>query len=272
MNTPIALISAAAIAALAPLASAQSVSVTIENLQADGGFAFTPFWIAAHNGGFDSYDGGATLDAFPGTEELAELGQTGPISDAFANSAAGLAGGVDATVTAPSTSPPVFVPGDAQTFALNVGDASVNRYFSYASMLISSNDIFVANGNPLAIELFDAAGNFNGPVTITLFGSDLNDGGTEANVALEGAAFLAGVDATAGTVTNDPVRNLFTPGNEDADAAYLDSFLGLSNPIYTFSESIRAETPLARITIVPAPSAAGLLAIAGLVGTRRRRA
>ncbi|MEQ9453242.1 MAG: spondin domain-containing protein [Phycisphaeraceae bacterium] len=250
-------------------ASAQEITIKVENLQAQGGFSFTPFWVAVHNGGFDSYDGGATLAGFPGTEELAELGQTGPISDAFAASAAGLAGGVDGTVLSPSTTPPVFTPGDSGSLTLNVGDATTNRYFSYASMVIPSNDLFVANGNPFGIELFDALGNFNGPVEILIFGRDVNDAGTEANDAGNGPAFVAGQDWAAGSITDVAIINAF---DDPTLPAHLTSFISTSNPIYTVQSTFGASDLIARITIVPEPASAGLLGLLGLGLIRRRTA
>ncbi len=258
-----------AIIAIPAVASAQNIDITIENLQPTGGFSFTPFWFSVHNGGFDSYDGGATLGAFPGTEQLAELGMTGPISDAFAASAAGLAGGVQGTLTAPSTTPPVFVPGDSATVSIDVGNASVNRYFSYASMVIPSNDLFVANGSAFAHELFDINGNFNGPITINIFGVDVLDAGTELNDVLGGPAFVAGQVGTDGTVTNDAVFNFFTSASA---AGELNAFIGTSNPLYTVSESFTADNLIARITIVPAPGTAALGLVPFAALARRRRA
>ncbi|MEM9373443.1 MAG: spondin domain-containing protein [Planctomycetota bacterium] len=210
-----------AIAALiaAGTANASVIDINIENTLSDGGFFFTPVWVAAHNGGFDSYDGGAF--SFPGITEVAEIGSTAQITSDFAASAAGLAGGVDATVTATSQDAPVFSPGESSSFSLDVGDSSVNRYFSYASMLVPSNDLFFANGNPTAIELFDAAGNFLGPRVIEIYGSDLNDNGTEVNSAANDAAFSTN-DGQALPEFN-VVRNFFTL---DGDQEYIDSFLG----------------------------------------------
>ncbi|QDU72126.1 spondin domain-containing protein [Mucisphaera calidilacus] len=249
-------------------AQGQDITVTVENLQPTGGFSFTPFWVAAHDGGFDSYDAGSTLAGFAGTEELAELGMTDPISAAFGASAAGLAGGVDGVVASPSTAPPVFTPGDTDSLTLSVGDATVNRYFSYASMLIPSNDLFVGNDDPFAIELFDAAGNFQGPVEILIYGRSVLDAGTEANDAADGPAFVAGQDGGAGGVTDVPV----TPFFDDALAgAYVTSLVGTSNPIYQVSQGFAADDLIARITIVPEPASAALTGLLGLAMVRRLR-
>lgn len=251
------------------LASADQISITVENTSPDGGFFMTPFWVAAHNGGFDSYDGGTLASGWPGLTEIAEGGDTGPISAAFAASAAGQAGGLDATITAimGNGDAPVFSPGESTTFQMDIGDPTVNRYFSYASMIIPSNDLFIANGNPVAHMLFDAAGNFSGPVTIEIYGSDVNDNGTEVNDALGGAAFSAN-----GGVSIDEknlIRDFFSDGG---DAAYLNSFLGSQTANgATITSAFGANDLIARITIVPAPGAMALLAAPIAVGRRRRR-
>ncbi|MFK7759627.1 MAG: spondin domain-containing protein [Phycisphaerales bacterium] len=252
-------------------AGAQEISVQIENTSSADGFFFTPFWVAAHNGGFDSYDGGALAAGFPGITEIAEGGDTGPITAAFSGSAAGLAGGVQATQTAVAFDgdAPVFSPGESTTFNLNVGDASVNRYFSYASMVVPSNDLFVANGNPFAHAIFDEGGNFNGTTVIEIYGRDVNDNGSEVNDATAGAAFsILGGEGIDESVV---VRNFFT---ESGDSTYLESFIGTGTANgSTIGSVFGADDLIARITIseVPAPGGVAALAMGGLVIGRRRR-
>ncbi len=265
------LTAAALLSIMSAGALGDTVSVTIENTLASDGFSFTPFWISAHNGGFDSYDGGASAFNFPGLTEIAENGNTGPLSEAFTNSAAGAAGGTQATVAsfAFDGDAPVFSGGESTTFDLDVGDASTNRYFSYASMVVPSNDLFVANGGPTAHELFDAMGNFNGTTIIEIYGRDVNDNGTEFNSATNDAAFSANDGQSIPEFTN--IRGLFT---DDSDADYLDSFLGSNTGNGgTIGSTFGADDLIARITItaVPAPSSAMALLGGGLLVTRRRR-
>jgi hypothetical protein len=259
----------AALALSATPALAESVTVSIENTMASDSFFFTPFWVSMHNGGFDSYNGGELSSNFPGLTSLAEVGNTGPISDAFSASSAGVAGGTQTTATAVAFDgdAPVFSPGEMTIFNLDVGDSTVNRYFSYASMVVPSNDLFVANGNAFAHAIFDAAGNFNGPTVIEIFGRDVNDNGTEINSAGNDAAFS----------TNDGqalpesvlIRNLFTSSE---DAAYLDSFIGSSTPNgATIGSAFSADDLIARITITPTPGTMALFGGVGLIGLRRRR-
>lgn len=268
MNVP-STIALTSVLGLAGAAQAEIISIQVENTLSNGNFFFTPVWVAAHNGGFDSYNGGELASNFPGITEIAENGNTGPISSAFANSAAGAAGGVDATLAsfAFEGDAPVYSPGESNTFELEIGDSSVNRFFSYASMVVPTNDLFFANGNPTAIELFDALGNFNGPRVIEIYGRDINDNGTEVNSATNDAAFS----------TNDgqalpeflAIRNFFT---ESGDADYLNSFIGSTTANgATIESAFGADDLVARITITPSPSSVLALAGAGLIASRRRR-
>jgi len=272
MNTLKYTTSLAAIVIAAGAVQAEIVSVTIENTMASDSFFFTPVWVAAHNGGFDSYDSGALAGNFPGLTALAENGNTGPISNAFSASAAGLAGGSQATIAAFAFDgdAPVFSPGESTTFDLDVGDSMVNRYFSYASMIVPSNDLFFANGNPNEHELFDAMGNFNGPLVINIYGRDVLDNGTEVNSAANDAAFSANDGQSLPEF--EFIRSLFSDGG---DGDYLDSFIG-SNTANgaTIGSSFGADDLIATITItqVPTPSGAFVLLGGGLIVARRRRA
>ena len=271
--------------ATAGMARATNVTVKIENLGAPGSVFLTPFWIGAHDGAFDTYDLGAMASAFPGLEQIAEDGNTGPLSARFA-AEQGASGGVDATVPATGIGPPPFDPGEISMFTLNIGDPTVNRYFSYASMIVPSNDAFIANADPLAYPLFDVGGNFLGPVTIDIFGSDINDAGTEVNSETD-VAFLGGpagqtgpnmgategvpvfvhlgLNGSIGNPAGTPVNIL---GGTTASGATIDAVLG----DFTRGGAI----PVARITIVPEPSSI-VLALTGVVGfvvvlrTRRKR-
>lgn len=257
---------AALIAAGSSFAHAQQVTISITNEVDAGGFSFTPLWGAFHDGSFDVYNSGEPASNFPGLEALAEEGSTGDISASFAGSSAGLAGGVDTTLVSPNAAPP-FTPGESGSFTVNVGDASVNRYFSYASMVVPTNDLFFANGNPFAHEIFDASGNFTGPVTIQIFGSDVLDAGTEVNDAFGGAAFST--NGGAGADEGGLISSFFSDPNA---SDYLDSFLGTGTPDGgTINAAFGRDTLLATITVTPSPSTAGLLAMGGLIAARRRR-
>lgn len=193
-------------------ASAQStrVIVTIENLTPDAGTFQTPFWVGFHEGEFDTYDGNTPASSNPregsiAMESLCEDGSTAAITADFAD----LSLGVDSTIPGPNGP---IAPGDiaTQSFLLDPSNPDT-RYFSYASMIIPSNDFCISNGNPLAHPVFDDAGDFVAE-DFFVVGSETLDAGTEvndevpANTAFFGqAAPNTGVDENGviGTIGSD---------------------------------------------------------------------
>ncbi len=161
--------------------------------------------------------------------------------------------------------PPVIDPGETGSTTISLVNPAAYRFFSFASMVIPSNDSFIGNGAPTSTEVFDAAGNFIGPITITLLGSDIWDAGTEVNDTT-GAAFstVGGI----GTAEGGLVTAISAGG--------LDNFLGTGIPPGgTIQNLIDPSRVLATITItqVPEPAALGLsmLAVCGVLGARRRK-
>ncbi|MFK7895032.1 MAG: spondin domain-containing protein [Myxococcota bacterium] len=155
------------------------VLVTIENLAPVAGTFQTPFWVGFHEGEFDTYDGNtpASSNPRPGSnamEALCEDGNNGPIAADFAD----LSYGVDTTIPGPNGP---IAPGDiaSQTFVLDGSDPNV-AYFSYASMILPSNDFCISNGNPRAHLIFNDAGEFVGE-SFFVAGSEVLDAGTEVN-------------------------------------------------------------------------------------------
>ena len=191
-----AAITAASLAAVAVPGIAQaetstsipSVIVTAENSAPSRGAAQTPVWIGAHDGTFDIYDrnvplGSGSLVTRESVERLAEDGATGPISAEFAELQFGAP---HATLVGPAGP---LTPSVSVSKTLNI-DPTTQRYFSYASMVIPSNDAFIANGNPLAHPLFDDRGRFIAE-DFVVAGSEVLDAGTEANDEIAGnTAFL----------------------------------------------------------------------------------
>ena len=116
--------------------------VTLENFGPNGGVALTPLWVGFHSGNFDIYDVGSPAASF--LERLAEDGNTAPITTAFGNAN----GRVQGTLPMP-----VF-PGQSAVSSFTLeSSGGVNNFFSYAAMVIPSNDFFVANADPLAIDV-----------------------------------------------------------------------------------------------------------------------
>lgn len=174
------------------------VTVTIENVAPSDGVAITPVWVGFHTGSFDSYNGG--LRSLPALERLAEDGNNSVISAQF-NDFDPQNGGYtfidnsgnqprsrlvrtgdlndifrqDATLGAAP-----LLPGQSasQQFVLNA-DGS-NDFFSYASMVLPTNDFFIANGSPTAHDISTILAN-GGEITF-LIGTPnggVNDAGTE---------------------------------------------------------------------------------------------
>ena len=209
-----ALSSIALTAVATPKSSIPSVIVTVENSAPSRGAFQTPFWIGAHDGSFNIYNRNDALGEngtvpAPAVERLAEDGATGPISEAFATSQYG---SPQATVVGPSGP---FAPGDRASFTLNV-DPKTDRYFSYASMVIPSNDAFIANGNPLAHQLFNDKGRFVAK-NFVVAGSEVLDAGTEVNDEIaSNTAFLNQGGPDIGVSENNGVvlhPGLLEPGS-----------------------------------------------------------
>ena len=249
----------------------QQLQITVENLQLPGGFYFTPVWFGIHDGTFDLFDPGSAVSS--SLEMVAEGGDVSGLQTDFTN-----AGFTDqGVVTAPNgfAGAPVFDPTDSGSSTIVVNATNIDRFFSFASMLIPSNDVYFANGNPQSLELFDAAGNFNGTQTIDILGNNLWDAGTELTDS-NFAAFVAGANGAGGTDENG-VADLFdTQGEFDAfNAEFVNN--GLTTPAGTsITTNLSANSTIARITItaIPEPSSIAILGLAGIAGlgmVRRRR-
>lgn len=169
---------------LFPLSVHGEVTVTIENLSSANGGFLTPVWVGFHDGNFDIYDIGAP--ASPGLESLAEDGTTETLAAEFGQSGAGV---MEGTIFGPGGP---LGPGDVATMTFPLDeDSAPNLYFSFASMVIPSNDAFIANEGSRAHPVFDGLGNFIGRSFI-IVGKQVRDAGTEVNDEVPmNTAFLA---------------------------------------------------------------------------------
>ncbi len=244
--------------AAASSALAVNVRVTIRNLSPDGSVALSPFTLAAHDGSFDAFDASSMASA--GVENVAELGDgTDYKSEAMTAQATAVL--ATAIATQGGFGPGIFPPGASGSIVLSL-DPAMNRYLSYGSMVVPSNDSFLGNDSPTAVELFDAGGNFVAS-DFTLTGSNIWDAGTEVN-QLFGAAYVVGQDATLG----DPENGVVHLANL---ATQFAPYLGSATPIGNTFSVVPSPTPAVAsfsFAVVPEPASITLVGLGalGLIG------
>ena len=147
----------AATLSLGSVANAASLRITIDNLAPDNGTALTPTWFGFHDGSFDLYNRGEAATA--GLESLAEDGDSTLLNADFDTAGAGSVQGVILGLEGDNPGP--IDPGEQTSFTVDLdANALTSQYFSYAAMVLPSNDFFIANGDPLANRIFDDEGNF----------------------------------------------------------------------------------------------------------------
>ncbi|WP_303905221.1 spondin domain-containing protein [Thiohalomonas denitrificans] len=249
--------------AVASNASATQIMVQVDNLAPDQGATLTPLWSGFHGGDFDLFDFGDP--ASEALERLAEDGDTGPAMDAFA---ATTPNGVQGTL------PAAIGPGESLSMGFLLNDSEAQRYFSYAAMVVPSNDAFISNDDPKAYSIFDDEGKFTG-TDFVVKGSDVWDAGTEVNSEVpEETALLGQTVPDTGTDENgvvEPHPGLMEPG----DGGIVD------DPRFTNADFSSEGYELARITVserepvsVSEPSTLALLVggfLAAFLGARRKR-
>ena len=249
---------AAAVLSLCASAGAKQldVTVTVENLAPANGVSFAPLHLGFHNGTFDAFNLGQVATA--PIISVAEGGSGTDWQPAFA--------AADPTATR-GTLGGLLQPGQTGNATYRV-DTSINRYFTFASMVVPSNDFFIGNDSPTRYELFDAAGNLQ----ITSIGQKARQIWDAGSEVFDPAA--------AAFVGNNDLR---TPqGSVVAfNFAELAGFNGLTTATgYTFNSTLTADTDIYRITFsataVPEPGtyalmAAGLMAVGWLARRRREQ-
>ena len=243
------LLSAAAIAALgfaAPaMAQSQIVTVTVQNLASANGVSFAALRLGFNNGSYDSFNMGQVATA--PIISVAEAGNGNAWFPAFA--------AADPTATLGSVVGTLF-PGATASMSFTV-DPSVNRFFTFASMVVPSNDFFIGNDNPMQYRLFDDAGNLL-ITSITQRASQIWDAGSE--VFDPAAAAFVGTGALRAPQNSVVAFNF----------AELAAFNGLTTSAgYVFNSGLTAASEVYRIGFtvspVPEPGTYALL-IAGLAG------
>ncbi len=254
--------------ALAPsIATAAIVDVTvmIENLSPTNSISFAPTRLGFHNGTFDAFNNGEAAGA-----AIVSIAEGGSGSDWFpafaaADPTAVLGSVVNGGPAVPGGNAGVANPFSSTASATFRVDTSVNRFFTFANMVVPSNDLFLGNDN--AIELFDASGNLL-VTSINQTVSDIWDANSEVADPANAAFVVGGVNGN-----RTPENGLVA-----FDASELAAFNGLTTGAgYIFTNAgLTGGTDIFRITFsstaVPEPGTVAFLsvALAGF-GLRQRR-
>lgn len=250
-------ISALALAAMALSAQAAStqVSVTIENLASSNSISFAPLHVGFGNGTFDAFNAGQ----FPSEAiiSVAEGGSGSVWQPAFE--------AAEPNATRGTISGPLF-PGQTRTQTFMV-DSGANRYFTFAGMVIPSNDFFIGNDSPTEYQLFDAAGQLQ-IQSITVKAGEVWNAGSEV-FSVAGAAFLVN--------GSNPVRS-DEGGVVGFNFSELAGFNGQTTAAgYVFNSNLSANDDIYKITFqtsaVPEPQTYALMAVGllMLLGVKLRR-
>ena len=227
-----------------------------------GPTGFAPLAAVFHDGSFDFFDAGGTASA--ALELLAEEGGPGDLLGTAPGSAN--AGPVFGNNPAPG--PPIFTPGGTGSFVFTVDDTNTN--FSFASMLLPSNDWFIGNDDPTAYDISSLINAANG-TELVINASTVWDAGTESeDFAFSPGNPLIGVpdgDAAGGDTAGGTISAL---SGTDPFAGFANAPAGFDSTAFDFSGGDVATITL---TVVPEPSATllGGLAAGGLLLRRRRK-
>ena len=255
---PGAAILALVLSAALPASATVKVTVKIQNLAQAGSISFAPLRIGFNSGVFDAFNAGTAATA--PIVSIAEGGSGSAWFPAFAAADSdAVLGSVGGALTPGATA-------SATGFVIN---PVKNPFFTFASMVLPSNDFFIGNDDPREYRLFDNAGHLL-IGSIDLLASDIWNAGSEAFDPANAAFVQGGVNA------------LRTPENGVVgfNFAELSNFDGLTTAAgYVFKSGLQRDTPVYRITFsttgVPEPATWTMMLLGfGSSGwmLRRRRA
>ncbi|OGB04425.1 MAG: glycosyl transferase family 1 [Burkholderiales bacterium RIFCSPHIGHO2_12_FULL_69_20] len=250
-----------AVAALALAAGAAStsagaadlnVTVTIQNLAPTNSVAFAPTHLGFHSGSFDAFN-------------LGQAAGDGIVS--VAEAAAGVAWQADFAAADPTASrgtiDGALLVGQSKTATFRV-DSTLNPYFTFAAMVIPSNDFFIGNDSPTRFRLFDNAGNL-ALTSITQTARQVWDAGSEV------------FDPAAAAFVGDIGQRTPQGSVVAFNFAELAALNGLTTGAgYTFNSQLAADTEIYRVSFSAAPvpepeSYALMVAGLGALGLLMRR-
>lgn len=293
---------AACLTLVTNLQAQQQVRVTVTSNAPTGGVALTPVWVGFHDGSFDSYNNGLSSQA--GLERLAEDGNFGDVATlgTLAGDFAANLTYVDNSGAAPTSAtvgssqvgtrvqgaigtfaggPPPIQPNESASAVFNLATDGSNDLFSYASMILPSNDYYVANGDPFAWNISSVLAG-GGPLSFVIGGNAVNDAGTEVNdftTAAPGGPNLPGLFPGVGLPNGQSGPDTGADQNgvntnvTDPFANFLNA-AGVDTSQFDFTNTTLYDNGIATVTItaVPEPSSLALIALGvGGFAARRRR-
>lgn len=238
------------------------VRITVENLSPANSVSLAPFRFGFGNGTFDAFNAGSAgfLLGQPSIAEapIVSIAEGGAGTTWLPGFQAAEPGANVNSLTGPGGP---FLPGQSNSAVITVD--TNNRFFTFGTMVVPSNDHFLGNDDPREYEVFDASGNLR-LTTIEQGVDEIWDAGSETENPAN-AAFLPGIGVNAQRENENSVVQF--------NFADLVAFNGLPTAGgYNFDSSLlTATSPLLRVSfeIIPEP-ATGILAALALCGVRRR--
>lgn len=249
----------ALLSAVPAQAELRAVTVRVENLAPTNSVSFAPLRFGFNNGSFDAFNIGQIANA--AIISIAEGGSGSAWFPAFA--------AADPTAVFGSTMG-ALTPGASFTTRTFLVDTTLNPFFTFASMVLPSNDFFIGNDDPMEYRLFDNAGNLL-IQHIDQAANEIWNAGSEAFDPAN-AAFVVGGTNALRTPENGVVEFNFSE---------LARFNGLTTGAgYSFNSNLRSNTAIYRISfssVAAVPEAAtwaqmiaGFMIVGGVLRQRKR--